>query len=43
MGKNQVPIIVPCHRVIMSSGAIGGYSGGVGIKRALLEIEGRRP
>jgi O-6-methylguanine DNA methyltransferase len=39
-GKNPVPIIVPCHRVIMSSGIIGGYSAGAGIKRALLDIEG---
>jgi methylated-DNA-[protein]-cysteine S-methyltransferase len=41
-GKNPVPIIVPCHRVILSSGMIGGYSGGKGMKRALLEIEGAK-
>jgi O-6-methylguanine DNA methyltransferase len=41
-GKNPVPIIVPCHRVILSSGRIGGYSGGIGMKRALLEIEGAK-
>lgn len=39
-GKNPVPIIVPCHRVILSSGDIGGYSSGPGIKRALLALEG---
>lgn len=39
-GKNPVPIIVPCHRVVLSSGDIGGYSCGVGIKRALLDLEG---
>lgn len=39
-GRNPVPIIVPCHRVIMSTGLIGGYSAGVEIKRALLDIEG---
>jgi len=39
-GKNPVPIIIPCHRVIEHSGKLGGYSGGVGIKEKLLEIEG---
>ena len=38
-GKNPVCIIVPCHRVIASNGTIGGYSGGVNIKRALLDLE----
>lgn len=42
-GKNPVPIIVPCHRVLASSGKLGGYTGGQGIKRALLEIEGIVP
>lgn len=40
---NPLPIIIPCHRVIAGSGAIGGYSalaGGVGVKRRLLNIEG---
>ena len=41
-GKNPMPIIVPCHRVIASSGRLGGYAGGVDIKRKLLEIEGIR-
>jgi len=39
-GKNPVPIIIPCHRVIEHSGKLGGYSGGVGIKEKLLELEG---
>lgn len=39
-GQNPVPIIIPCHRVIESSGKIGGYSGGVEIKQKLLELEG---
>ena len=42
-GANPLPIIIPCHRVIAGSGAIGGYSalaGGVGVKRRLLNIEG---
>ncbi len=38
-GKNPIPIIVPCHRVVAKSGGIGGYSGGLNIKRQLLEIE----
>jgi methylated-DNA-[protein]-cysteine S-methyltransferase len=38
-GKNPVPIIVPCHRVIRSDGTLGGYSSGIHIKKALLEHE----
>lgn len=38
-GKNPVCIIVPCHRVIAADGSIGGYSGGLTMKRKLLEIE----
>lgn len=38
-GKNPISLIVPCHRVIASNGAIGGYTGGVGIKQVLLAIE----
>ncbi len=39
-GRNPFCIIVPCHRVIASDGTIGGYSGGLGIKRRLLKLEG---
>lgn len=39
-GKNPLCIIVPCHRVIASNGGIGGYSGGLAVKRYLLELEG---
>ncbi|HEX2530318.1 MAG TPA: methylated-DNA--[protein]-cysteine S-methyltransferase [Burkholderiaceae bacterium] len=39
-GHNPVSIIVPCHRVIGSSGALTGYGGGLERKRALLELEG---
>lgn len=39
-GQNPVPIIIPCHRVIETNGRIGGYSGGIGIKEKLLELEG---
>jgi methylated-DNA-[protein]-cysteine S-methyltransferase len=38
-GRNPIPIIVPCHRVVASNG-IGGYGGGLPMKRALLAIEG---
>ncbi len=39
LGKNPIPIIVPCHRIIEADGTIGGYSSGIEIKRRLLEIE----
>lgn len=41
-GKNPIPIIVPCHRVVATGGGIGGYSGrgGLDTKRALLNLEG---
>lgn len=39
IGKNPVSIIVPCHRVIGSSGAVTGYAGGVARKRFLLALE----
>jgi methylated-DNA-[protein]-cysteine S-methyltransferase len=38
--RNPIPIIVPCHRVLPSSGGIGAYGGGPERKRALLELEG---
>ena len=37
--KNPLPFIIPCHRVITASGKLGGYSRGVGLKRALLAFE----
>ncbi len=40
LGKNPVPIIVPCHRVIESGGGLGGFSMGLNVKRRLLAIEG---
>jgi len=42
MARNRVPLIVPCHRVIGSSGTLRGYSGcgGAAMKRRLLELEG---
>ena len=41
-GANNLPIIIPCHRVIASNGGLGGFSGGIRIKKHLLEIEGIR-
>ena len=40
LGANPVPIVVPCHRVLRSGGALGGYGGGLERKRWLLELEG---
>lgn len=36
---NPLPVVVPCHRVVRSDGAIGGYLGGVEAKRVLLDLE----
>jgi methylated-DNA-[protein]-cysteine S-methyltransferase len=36
---NPVPIVVPCHRVVRSDGALGGYLGGTAVKRWLLDVE----
>ena len=41
VGANPVPILVPCHRVIRASGALGGFSAGLPIKRWLLHHEQR--
>lgn len=38
--KNNIPIVVPCHRVVGSNGALVGYGGGLHIKEKLLSIEG---
>ncbi len=39
-GKNPIPVIVPCHRVIGSDGSLTGFGGGLPIKEALLKLEG---
>jgi methylated-DNA-[protein]-cysteine S-methyltransferase len=39
-GKNPLPIIVPCHRVVGKDGSLGGYSSGIKIKEFLLSHEG---
>ena len=40
MNRNPVPIVLPCHRVVGSTGSLVGYGGGLDRKRALLELEG---
>jgi methylated-DNA-[protein]-cysteine S-methyltransferase len=39
-GTNPIPILVPCHRVLRTGGALGNYGGGVPMKEALLKLEG---
>jgi methylated-DNA-[protein]-cysteine S-methyltransferase len=39
-GRNPVPIVVPCHRVLGSDGSLTGFGGGVDTKRFLLRLEG---
>ncbi len=40
-GRNPIPIIIPCHRVIGSTGGLTGYGGGLARKRLLLDLEAR--
>jgi methylated-DNA-[protein]-cysteine S-methyltransferase len=40
LAANPFPIVIPCHRVVRSEGSLGGYQGGLKMKRALLEMEG---
>ncbi len=42
MARNPLPLVVPCHRVVAADG-LGGYGGGIELKRALLELEGVLP
>lgn len=42
-GRNQVPIIIPCHRVIGANGSLTGFAGGIEVKRWLLKHEGAIP
>jgi len=39
LGMNPVPLIIPCHRVVAADGALGGFTGGLHIKRWLLDYE----
>jgi methylated-DNA-[protein]-cysteine S-methyltransferase len=40
LSANPIPIVVPCHRVLRTGGALGGYTGGLDKKEALLRLEG---
>ncbi len=40
LGRNPLPVVIPCHRIISHTGAIGGYSAGLSIKERLLALEG---
>ena len=40
LGSNPIPIVVPCHRVLRTGGALGGYAGGLDRKERLLRLEG---
>jgi methylated-DNA-[protein]-cysteine S-methyltransferase len=42
LGANPFPIVIPCHRTLRSDGSIGGYRGGIAMKKRLLEMEGVR-
>lgn len=39
LGRNPLPIVIPCHRVLTSRGELGGYSGGIETKKYLLQLE----
>ena len=40
LSRNRLPIVIPCHRVINENGGIGGFSGGLKMKKRLLQLEG---
>ena len=40
LGRNPIPVVIPCHRIVRSDGSMGWYTGGPEIKRRLLDIEG---
>jgi len=42
VGKNHLPIVIPCHRIIRSDGSLGGFAGGLDLKRYLLRLEAAR-
>ncbi len=41
LARNPIPIIIPCHRVVRSNGALGGYALGTALKKRLLKLEER--
>ncbi|MDD3925409.1 MAG: methylated-DNA--[protein]-cysteine S-methyltransferase [bacterium] len=42
LGRNPLPLIIPCHRIVRSNGHLGGFTGGLHIKERLLQIELRQ-
>ena len=40
LGKNPIPILIPCHRILRKNGEVGGFSAGLDWKKKLLELEG---
>lgn len=40
LAGNPYPLVIPCHRVVRSDGSLGGFGGGLSMKRALLAMEG---
>lgn len=42
LAKNPFPLVIPCHRALRSDGRLGGFQGGLAMKRRLLEMEGVR-
>ncbi len=40
LARNPFPLLIPCHRAVRADGTLGGYQGGLAMKRALLEMEG---
>jgi len=43
VGRNPIPIVIPCHRVLRSDGALGGFGLGLGLKKRLLSLEHTEP
>ncbi len=43
IGRNPLPIVIPCHRVVGSDGALTGFGGGLAVKERLIELEGGLP
>lgn len=41
-GRNPLSLVIPCHRVIAADGTLGGYAGGLDVKKRLLELEGAK-
>jgi O-6-methylguanine DNA methyltransferase len=39
-GRNPLPLVIPCHRVVAANGSLGGFSAGLDVKRKLLKLEG---